>query len=154
MTNDDLINKNTIYASGFFYYINKSHDTYIYRFMKKYNLKGNEYLFLLYVHEFNGSTQKSIVTNTRMSKPQVSRSLKTLEEKGYITRVHDQKNKKYVQIYITELAKQVLEELVEKEKMWSKMVYESLTGEEESSRKLLHKLAVDSLDFIDKEMEN
>ncbi len=154
MTNEDLINKNTVYASGFFYYISKSHDIYIYRFMKKYNLKGNEYLFLLYLHEFDGSTQKNIATNTRMSKPQVSRSLKILEEKGYITRKPGKNNKKYMQIYITELAKEVLEELVEKEKKWSDMIYKSLTGEKESSRKLLHKLALDSINFIDNKKEN
>ena len=59
-----------------------------------------------------------------------------------------------MQIYITELAKEVLEELVEKEKKWSDMIYKSLTGEKESSRKLLHKLALDSINFIDNKKEN
>lgn len=150
MNNNDLINKNTVYASGFFYYINKSHDSYLYTFMKKYNLKGNEYLFLLYLHEFNGSTQKNIVSDTRISKPQVSRSLKTLEEKGLIIKKQDDKNRKYTRIYITQKAENILEELVQAEKNWSQMIYDSLTGDAESSRKLLHKLAVDSIDFLDK----
>lgn len=49
-----------------------------------------------------------------MSKPQVSQSLKILEEKGYTTRKQDIKNNKYTRLYISKTAEQLLEELVEK----------------------------------------
>lgn len=153
MNNEELISRNTIYASGFFYYITKSHDSYLYSYMKEYGLKGNEYPFLLYLFDYNGTTQIEIAESFKIPKSQVSRSFKKLEEKGLVKREKNKDNRKYNKLFLTPKAYEIIEKLAEAEIKWSEMIYNSINADKEKSREILTKIATDALNFTDKEVK-
>ena len=149
MNNEELISRNTIYASGFFYYITKSHDSYLYSYMKEYGLKGNEYPFLLYLFDYNGTTQIEIAESFKIPKSQVSRSFKKLEEKNLIIRKKDDKNKKFYKIFLTGKAIKIINKLSKAELDWSEMIYKQLASSDKEAREILTRVAINALNFTD-----
>lgn len=153
MKNEELVQKNTVYASGFFYYITKSHDSYLYSFMKDLNINGNEYSFLLYLYHNDGSTQADIAENFKIPKSQVSRSFKKMEEKNMIIRKKDEENKKYYKLFLTEKAIKIIDKLSKAEIEWSQMVYSHLADNPKQAREILAKLTINALNFTDEKVK-
>ena len=153
MNNEELVTKNTVYASGFFYYITKSHNIYLYSFIKDLNINGNEYSFLLYLFHNNGSSQSDISKSFKIPKSQVSRSLKKLEEKNLIIRKKDMDNKKVYKVFLTDKSNEIIEELLQAEINWSKMIYSELASNEKEAREILTNLTINALNFTDKMMK-
>lgn len=150
MNNEELVLKNTIYASGFLFYINKSHDSYLYKYLKNYNINGNEYSFLLYLYHNNGSTQSDIVESFKIPKSQVSRSFKKMEEKKLIIRKVNETNKKFYKIYLTPKSIEIIKVLSQAEERWSKMFFSEIDPDEKKARKMLTKVTIKALDFTEK----
>ena len=151
MNNEELVLKNTVYASGFLYYINRSHDSYLYSFMKDYNINGNEYSFLLYLYHNDGSTQADVAMNFKIPKSQVSRSFNKLEHKELIVRRKDENNKKFYKIFLTEKAIEIIDKLSKAELEWSRMIYSQIASNEKDAREILKSLTINALNFTDKE---
>lgn len=62
----------------------------------------------------DGVNQDDIVAAAEVSKPAISRTVASLESKGYVTREHDQKDKRSRVVRLTEKARQA-ETFIEKQ---------------------------------------
>ena len=152
MNNEELVLKNTVYASGFLYYLNRSHNSYLYHYMQDLNINGNEYSFLLYLYHNSGSTQQEIAENFKIPKSQVSRSFKTLEEKKLIIRKKDENNKKFYKLFLTEKAEIIIDKLSEIEYKWSNMIYSQIASDDKEARNILTEITVNALNFTDEKV--
>lgn len=71
----------------------------------------SEYIILRYLYDHEGVCQDEIAGYLFADKAQVARNVKTLEEKGYITRRQDEHDKRFKHIYVTPQGKELRQPL-------------------------------------------
>lgn len=75
--------------------------------LDKYNLSVAELPFFMVLQNCGGITQEEITAMVCVDKAVTTRSVKSLEAKGYLIRVRDEKDKRQNRIYPTEAAKKL-----------------------------------------------
>lgn len=98
---------------------------------KKYDLTQMEYSILMFLYNNpKYATAADIVKIRKSTKSHVSVSLKHLEEKGLITRIQSTENKKHVEIILREGASPIIEEGLQAQKVFGKVVFKGFSKEE------------------------
>lgn len=98
---------------------------------KKYGISQMEYDILMFIDANpQYATAADIVRVRKSAKSHVSTSLKRLEEKGYIERKADEKNKKIVTIHVLDTAKPLIQEGREAQKHFMHMLSKGISHEE------------------------
>lgn len=75
--------------------------------LQQYNLTAAEEPFLMAVLNNEGFTQEELTAYIGVDKAAASRAVRGLEEKGFLTRVQDPKDKRQNRVYPTEKAKEI-----------------------------------------------
>lgn len=73
--------------------------------LSKYNLTAAEQPFFMALQRYEGITQEELTAIVCVDKAATARAVKSLEEKGYLIRVQDEKDKRQNRIYPTDRAK-------------------------------------------------
>ncbi len=84
--------------------------------ISKYDLRFIELQILIYLkyHQSEGNTASDLIDYFKVSKAHVSKSIDNLQQKGYVTLLTDEKDKRVIRILLTEAAKEPLEESLQK----------------------------------------
>lgn len=73
--------------------------------MGKYDLTAAEQPFFMAMQAHEGATQEELTALVGVDKAATARAVKSLEEKGYLTRMQDARDRRQKRIYPTEKAK-------------------------------------------------
>ncbi len=98
--------------------------------LAKYELCSGHRAFVKRIYEKPGITRDIIKNIVHVHASNVTRAIDYLEEKGYITKVLKEDDKRICLLYPTEKLKEVYDVIVEAEKEWTKIITEGLTEEE------------------------
>ena len=91
--------------------INMRSQAYITEACQPWNLSYSEYVTLMTLYDFDGSSQSELCNEMKADKALVARSLKTLEEKGYVCRRQKDGDRRFKLIYLTPKARDIQGEL-------------------------------------------
>lgn len=83
--------------------------------LQPYNLTAAEEPFFMHILKNEGYTQEELTAQVGVDKAATARAVRSLEEKGYVTRIQDPQDKRQNRVYPTdkawEIAPKVREEL-------------------------------------------
>ncbi|WP_265459389.1 MarR family winged helix-turn-helix transcriptional regulator [Enterococcus sp. HY326] len=85
--------------------ISRQATTAINQKVKQLGLDNNLFLYLLRIIETEGLNQQELAQKVKVDKTTLSRALAKLEKQGYITKEASQSNKKFNELFPTEKAK-------------------------------------------------
>ncbi|CAK1235095.1 DNA-binding transcriptional regulator [Fructobacillus tropaeoli] len=107
----------------------------------QYQLENNLFLHLIRIVEHEGLTQSDLAELIQVDKTTLSRSLKKLDDRGYIDKVTDSQNKNYKQLYPTQKARDRYEVLARLECQYIKGRLATLSATELTDlNKILNKI--------------
>lgn len=75
--------------------------------LRKYHITAAEQPFFMALQRHPGVTQEALTAIVCVDKAATARAVKSMEEKGYLTRVQDPQDRRQNRIYPTETAKQL-----------------------------------------------
>lgn len=78
--------------------------SYIGSALSKYNITAAEQPFFMAIQRHKGVTQEELTALVCVDKAATARAVKSLEEKGFLTRVQDEHDRRQNRIYATDLA--------------------------------------------------
>lgn len=87
---------------------------YLDKILKKYGLSSGSYPYLLMLKDCEGINQNMISEKLGYDKAMSTRTITKLIKLGYLNRIRDENDSRAYNIYLTEKAKPVVEELLEK----------------------------------------
>ena len=97
----------------------------------KYNLKKMEYDILMFLyHNPEYNTAADIVRIRKSTKSHVSTALKVLEDRGYITKKTNEKNKKRVELFLEDSANEIVKEGLDVQNQFVHDMLQGLTEDE------------------------
>ncbi|MPW25151.1 MarR family transcriptional regulator [Alkalibaculum sp. M08DMB] len=102
---------------------------YINKCMKEYNITSAEHPFLLYLYKNEGISQDELSAYLYINKSATTRSIKSLEEKGYVIKKKDSLDKRINRIFLTSKARSHEEEIIRKTRCWSEFLAKDLDKE-------------------------
>lgn len=98
--------------------------------LRALEISSAEYPFLMYLYRKDGASQDEMSCFLVIDKAATARSIKALEEKGFIERRKDSHDKRFNYVFLTEKAKSVEEEVRNTVWNWSRLLTEGMTEEE------------------------
>ena len=96
----------------------------------KFELCSGHRVFVKRIYENPGITRDQIKNIAHVHASNVTRAIDYMEEKGYITKVLKEDDKRICLLFPTEKLKEVYDVLIEAEKEWTSIITEGLTEEE------------------------
>lgn len=97
---------------------------------KEYNLAKNQYIYLVRICENPGIIQERIADMLKVDRSTASRAIEKLKKADFIKKVSDDKNKKNVKLYATEVGYEIFNILKSDEKYSNDVALKGLTSEE------------------------
>lgn len=105
--------------------------------LSQYNIGSGQHFFLLDIYTNSGLGQHELRARNLFDKSTITRALLKLEEKGYITRIVDEQDKRNLRLYVTEKAMPVIEATKQAISQWHEILTSNMTEEEEEQLELL-----------------
>ena len=96
----------------------------------KYGIGRGEHIYLFYIKNHKGCSQKELGDELCTDKSLVTRIIKKLESKGFITKRASLDDKRLFQLYLTKLGESALKSIWLEVKDLSEIIREGLTKEE------------------------
>lgn len=126
-------NKNIFESQGIAQYIcilYKDFQNYCEERLKPYNLTKGLYYYLILVFKKPGITSKEISEVLKVDKAYTARTIKKLNEYGYIKKVMNDKDKKSFNIYPTEDCKNVMDMIIDLFSEWEERLLQKFSKDE------------------------
>lgn len=102
---------------------------YINKVLKDIDITSSEYIFLIKLYENKELNQEELSSIYYIDKAATARSLKKLEEKGYITRFRDKYDKRMYKISVTQKALSIKTRIYDALKSWDKNISVNISDE-------------------------
>lgn len=96
----------------------------------KLDLSSGQHTFLFYLYHHDGASQDEISRALSIDKASTARAIQKLEEKGYVTRVTSEKDKRVNHVFLTAKGWDSEKELRKNSKAWRAILIEGLSVEE------------------------
>lgn len=120
--------------------------------LKRHGIGYGQVAFLITVNENEGISMTDLSTSGLYDKSTVAKSVRKLEEKGYIRIGYDQHDKRLKKVYTTEKAEKVISDIYLLRKQWMTKVTQNISGEDINNfSQIFSKLADNSLYKMDEE---
>nr|WP_300094327.1 MarR family transcriptional regulator [Sedimentibacter sp.] len=110
--------------------LHRKSQVYINYALSEFNITSAEYSFLLCLFRKDGKTQEELSSFLDIDKSATARAIKSLEEKGYITKQKDDDDKRFNRICLTEKAKANQDDIKKRIFHWSEFLMEDVSDEE------------------------
>ena len=120
--------------------LHRQSQIYINKALKEFSITSAEYSFILALYRKEGQTQEELSRYVAIDKAATARAIQTLQEKGYVTKVQDERDRRCNHIHLTPLANKNREEIIRRIKAWSTYITEGMDATiiEETYTNLLH----------------
>jgi DNA-binding MarR family transcriptional regulator len=109
--------------------LHRNSQIYFNHVLKDFNITSSEYSFLLYLFHNDGIIQDDLSNYLCIDKAATARAIKSLEEKGYVTRNKDTLDKRCNRVYLTEMAKSYSQDIINRVLHWSEILSENMDKE-------------------------
>jgi len=109
--------------------LHRNHAMYINRALKMWGISSGEIGFLMTLYQQEGCTQEQLCSLLAIDKAAATRALTSLENKGYIQRQVDARDKRCKCIHLTDKAKELRQDITGEVRAWNGKASE-LVGEE------------------------
>ena len=86
--------------------------------MSDWGLSSGEHVFLFYLYNNDGSSQDEISKNLEIDKGTTARAIKKLENKEFVYRVDDDKDKRIKRVFLTKKAFEIRKDLLKLSEKW------------------------------------
>ncbi len=110
--------------------INKLTFAAFHKELKDSGISSTQAPYLMCVAHFEGCSQDKLVKVLRIDKGCVAKTIKQMEERGYIERKPDPKDKRGNMLYLTDQSRQLVTKLKETEKKLKDTLTKGMTTEE------------------------
>ena len=117
---------------------------YFEREMAKFDLSSGTYHYLITLFHKDGINQNELTKRLRFDKANTARSLKKLQELGYIKRVRDEHDARAYMIYLTDKAIAIKPHIKNILRHWSKILTDGFMPEEKKQAVQLVKRMADN----------
>ena len=107
--------------------IYREHAKFLNEKVKDENLTYGLYPLLIKIYRNDGIIQEELAQCFHLNESTITRNLKKLEEKGFITRTQDKRTKKIV---ITDKGKDTARKVMDYDEMWDEKIKEIIGNEE------------------------
>lgn len=121
-------------------------------YMEAFELRGHHAGYLMALCAEPGISQEQLGRRVYANKSNIARQIAVLEEKGYVYRVSDEKDKRILHVFPTEQAKEILPLIQKKQEEWDNFITRDLTSEELAQiRKILQKMKHRADEFMERD---
>lgn len=100
-------------------------------YLEKNHIGSGQQFFLLHIYEHPGISQEDLAHIDHYDKGTIARAVKKLEQEGYILRKSDEKDRRFMKLYVTKDGEALVMKIQEIIKQWNKMLTEGLSDEEQ-----------------------
>jgi len=100
------------------------------RALKKLGIPYGQFMFILCIYENEGLSQEKLSSELQMDKGFVARTVKNLEEEGFVRRVPSPDDRRQNELYPTEKAKQVYPRIIDTLRRQERLLVGNLSDEE------------------------
>lgn len=102
--------------------LHRQSQIYFNQALREFHITSAEYAFLLYLYRNNGITQDDLSKYLYIDKSLTARSIKSLEQKGYIIRKKDEHDKRFNRVYVTKKAEKNCSKIRKRVYHWSELL--------------------------------
>ncbi|MGB4439178.1 MAG: MarR family transcriptional regulator [Sedimentibacter sp.] len=106
--------------------LHRQSQIYINCALKEFNITSAEYAFLLHLYRQDGATQDELTSYLYIDKSAAARAVKSLEQKGFVTRSKDDEDKRFNRVYLTPKATSIKDEVRQRVWHWSDIITEDM----------------------------
>lgn len=107
-----------------------------------YHIGSGQQFFLLHIYRNPGISQEELASFDRYDKGTTARAVKKLEDQGYILRRCDEKDRRFMKLYVTQEGEAVVTEIYRILNDWNAVLNEGLDAQEQKLvSKLMEKIA-------------
>lgn len=103
---------------------------YLGRVLSQYNLTAAEQPFFMVLQNYEGITQEELTAIVCVDKAATTRAVRSLEEKGYLIRINDDKDKRQKRVYPTKKAKEIGKEVRAELTKYNKLLTQGINEED------------------------
>lgn len=103
---------------------------YLGRVLSQYNLTAAEQPFFMVLQNYEGITQEELTAIVCVDKAATTRAVRSLEEKGYLIRINDDKDKRQKRVYPTKKAKEIGKEVRTELTKYNKLLTQGINEED------------------------
>lgn len=129
--------------------LNKYFKAYLKEELKEYELNSAEGLALLILYSQDGSTQEQIIDEIQHDKGVMTRTMQSLEHKGYITRQKNINDNRSFNFYLTKKSKKFKNVLILILKTWNDILLKNLADfEVDTINKYMEKMSKNATKYI------
>ncbi len=116
--------------------------SYVNKRLEQFGISGGQFVILLALSRHDGISQEEISYNLKIDKTMAAKSIKKLESNGYLTRKRDISDGRANNVFLTQMALDIIPFIRETIANWENCVTSGLTEEEHQTvERLLHKMA-------------
>ncbi|WP_346355635.1 MarR family transcriptional regulator [Azotosporobacter soli] len=113
---------------------------------KRYNLGSGQYMFLIELYKHPGITQEQLSERVRIDKATTAKAIAKLIAEGYVTKETSATDKRAYNLYTTEKAAAIQDELFLLMDGWNQQLLDGFsTAEQETAHQLLEKMCANAL---------
>ena len=104
--------------------------SYAGRMLEPYGIAGCQYLFLMTLFKNNGASQEKISDSLKIDKTTTAKSIKKLEDNGFVMRDVDFDDKRAYKVFLTQKALNIIPHIQETMKKWENIVISDISEDE------------------------
>lgn len=120
--------------------------------LREYDISSSEYPILIILNEKEGFAQDEIARKLNLDKSGITRTMKSLLDKGFIERKKDRDDLRCNRIYLTEKGKQSWEPIQNAIQTWNEITEKGLSKEEiELFLRVLSKMECNMVEYLKKQ---
>jgi DNA-binding MarR family transcriptional regulator len=98
--------------------------------LEPYGIAGCQYLFLMTLFKNNGASQEKISDSLKIDKTTTAKSIKKLEDNGFVMRDVDFDDKRAYKVFLTQKALNIIPHIQETMKKWENIVISDISEDE------------------------
>jgi DNA-binding MarR family transcriptional regulator len=130
--------------------INRSHAIFLNERLKPYNLSFGQFPVFMCLLKHPDIMQESMARHFHLDKGTIARTVRKMEDAGYILRSVDPTNRRAFRLSLTEKGIHIAPEIMAIDRIWQETVCAGLSdSERQSFLSLLHQVTSDSLIAIE-----
>ncbi|MCQ2737688.1 MAG: MarR family transcriptional regulator [archaeon] len=125
--------------------ISRSNFLYLKNHLKDLDLKGYQITMLFEIYKGKNISQHEIGSNYNIDKGVISRTLKKLEDDGFISREIDENNRRRNIVSLTKKGEEAVEEIINIFNQWESEIYEGIDIEKDVLHEVLKTIAIKAI---------
>jgi DNA-binding MarR family transcriptional regulator len=124
--------------------------SYLSKKMEPYSIGRGQLIILLYLNRNDGLSQQDLTEYVKIDKGCIAKSIKSLEDEGYITRSTDPDDRRAVKVFLTQKARGTMPVIKDVIKNWESALVSGLKDDEKLlAEQILYKMAKNAYNYKD-----